>query len=534
MVLHRLLYRLLQTRFALCSCFNRRVRGMVNVIAGVIVAGTLMFSSDVGGQTLFVQPDTTPNFASYQYLEACENAALRIADELETRKSPIWDDTLSWSMQIASLAKRAMTRRPDTAITVASVCLKTFNADTVHIKGIEYAADILKVLLIAHRDQDAERFAQRVLDTVRQQPEWDIRYARSMLVQMFGKAVPARMDAAKRYYAEQLAGVKDDSLYRTVYASNAMANIASGVGDTALFEETAWHAIRTFDSIPVDQRAEQFSRVYLDNQLSAKLLRLTRNEAFDSLAISTAAYKMYIANTVKARILGPAERKTPKTIDLSNVPDFVGEHYYVASNATTGATAGTSSGAARSELATYETRGAIPPHEIPVRGRVNVIMKLPSVCHVEGNTRGVDIALPRFHKCAPWYSMLRRLKQRIPELEITIRSWTYGTVGQLAPLTPAAEADTLAKLWLGWHHLPTRLVVEETQFYLLPAPDGRRIDAGTPYEEAFVKWMSKRGETVGYVFITDQDGIEVPHMVGGFDGEDNIRFLGMLVRRGRQ
>ncbi len=190
------------------SISKNRVLGMFGMLAGVAVAFTSVFSVNVGAQTLFVNPDTTPNYASYQYLEECENAALRLSDELETRKSLVWYDTMSIAMQNDEINKRATNPRLDTSIHVASMCLKTFKPDTVHIRGIGYAAYILQVLLIANRDQEAQQFAQHVLDSVRRQPEWDIRDARSMLVEVFGGARPVRLDAAKRYYAEQLEGLK--------------------------------------------------------------------------------------------------------------------------------------------------------------------------------------------------------------------------------------------------------------------------------------------------------------------------------------
>lgn len=510
---------------------------MVNMLAGTAVACTSLFTAEVGGQTLFARPDTTPNFASYRYLEECENAILRVTDELETRKDPVWYDTMSIAMQRNDRVKRAMNRRPETAINAATVCLKKFNADTVRIKGLAYAGNILNVLLMAHRDHDAQRFAQRLLDSVRQQSEWDLRDARSLLVEVFGRATPVRLDDAKRYYAEQLALLKNDSLRRTVYAAYAMSQIADMAGDTALFEETAWHAIRTLDAIPAKERPTQFGGIFLGTLLTENLRRLTKDEALDSLAISTIAYKSWEANTVNARIYGDEERKTPKDIDLSKVTDLVGEHYYVASNylASKPTPDAKSPDAERSGLAAYATRGALPQREIPVRGHVNLIYTLPSYCHAEGRFRVIDFVKGRSisaRDCAPVYSMLRRLKQRVPELEITILSGTYGTAGQLGPLQPKEEADTLAKFWLGWHRIPARLVVEEIPFFMVPEPDSRRVDLPTPYAA-----LLQREATFPLIILTDQDGVQIG-LLGRykdqFEAEDNIRLVETLVRRGRK
>jgi len=490
----------------------------VTIIACVTFAS--VFTSELAGQTLFARPDATPDYASYRHLEECQLAALRVTDEQETRKDTIWYDTAEFAIQTAHSLTLATSRRPDTAIQVASVCLNTFDADTVHIQSLSGAGYIVRGLLMAHRDQDAQRFAQRVLDSMRHKPADKFRDALSRLMFEYAVARPVRQQEAKHYYRELLVALKNDSLYYTVDAALFMAGMANRIGDSVLFEEVAWHAIRTNDATPVKERRNTWSATVRLQALVGSLMQLTKEEAFDSIAISTIAYNMYEANTVRARVYGEEELRTEKEIELFKVPDVVGEHYYVAATA--------SSTAASRGLAPYTSKGAVPQGEIPVRNRINVIVTLPAYCHSEGSTRsfqGRPGARSGGGECFKPYARLRRLKQRFPDVEVTVLSSTFGTVGQLGPLTPTNEADTLAKLWLGFHHLPQRLVVEERPFFHVPDPDGRRIDLPTPYANTL-----QRETTYPLLFLTDKEGnsVDAP---GANESDLWNRFVEILMKR---
>ena len=514
-------------RLYMRSFFNRRsflIRPcrVIGFRIVVCVAFALSSTSELAGQTLFARPDTTPNYASYRHLEDCQVAALRLTDEQETRKDTIWYDTAEYGIREAHKRKLETSRRPDTAMRVASVCLNQFNADTAQIQSLNGALYIVQVLLVTHRDQDAQRFAQRVLDSMRHKPDGKLRDALSGLMAQYGNARPVRLREAKHYYGELLIALKPDSLYRTIDAARFMADVANRIGDTALFEEAAWHAIRTNDATPVKERLSSWAADKRLPTLVGLLSLLTKEEGLDSIAISTVAYKMYQSNTLRVRVYGEEARRTEKEIELFKVPDVVGEHYYVASNASSTATS--------QGLAPYTNKGAVPHGEIPVRNRINLIYSLQSFCHAEGLARKIDFAKMRGDRgssggCMKGYAMLRRLKQRFPDLEFTALSSTYGTVGQLGPLPPAEEADTLAKLWLGFHHLPQRLVVEERPFFHVADPDGRRIDLPTPYANTL-----QREATFPLEFLTDKEGRSVRAM-GDMGSDLWNRFVKILMQR---
>lgn len=132
------------------------------------------------------------------------------------------------------------------------------------------------------------------------------------------------------------------------------------------------------------------------------------------------------------------------------------------------------------------------------------------------------------------YNKMRRYKELYPDLEIIVLSDTYGTVGQLGPLTPADEADTLAKLFLGYHRVPAHLVVEHTPFFHVDAPDGRRIDLPTPQMELLGRTRTLYDYNGGITWLTDKEGYVVAQLVGGKGGARSeywARFMSILKNR---
>ncbi len=296
-----------------------------------------------------------------------------------------------------------------------------------------------------------------------------------------------------------------------------MGRIALRAADTVTYQETARLAIKINDSTTIEERHESPGSLNRLAWLTGLVGSLTIEEAFDSLAISTIAYRMYEANTVQARVYGEKKRLTPSEIVHNKIPDLVGGSYYVSSPDSN-----------KGDLAPYTKKGAVPEGVLPVRDRVNYIVWLPSRCHSDAKPRLID--MPNRYSgraCAILSSTMRRIKQLFPDLEITILSSTYGTVGKLGPLTPADEADTLAKLFLGFHKMPARLVVEETPVYNVPDPDRRRIDLPTSYAEAL--GIRRLGAEWEYAF-TDKEGIEVKVFVP-FDSDLFYRWLDILNKR---
>jgi hypothetical protein len=508
----------------------------------------VLCTTTAGGQTLFARPDTTPDYASYQHFEECITTVSRIADAVQRRERTIWWDTVGVAQrkalhagEIDALGRQKLdptTARPDAAIQAGRACLARFNADTATFQESAYALWIFQTLLLVHRDDDAHRFAERFLDSMRKRSATDYKNELQRVLESYLSARPIRYAEAKQYHAKIIATVAGDSLYRSIRADRELSIAAQKMGDTLYANELAWRAIRTSDAMPVEERKRSYDSMLWMNWLEDRLAHFTETEGFDSLAISNVAYNMYKANTVRRRVYGGKPvAATDAEVQPYKVPDLVGEQYYTSTSTST-STAGGSSDPSGKGLASY-TKRALPPGTLPVKGRINYIISWPSFCHAEGEQRPPELAKRFEHggsRCTQRYNTVRMFKELYPDLEIIVLSNTYGTVGKLSPLTPADEADTLAKLFLGHGRVPAHLVVEHTPFFPLDAPDGRRIDLPTPQMELLGKRREMYDNKEGIRWLVDKEGYVVSwFVIGGGAGEGSgdyfDRFYSIVTNR---
>ncbi len=515
-----------------------RVVPSLGARVGAMIGAMVYATVSVGAQTLFARPDTTPNYASYQYLEDCMIAVFRTTEATEGRGQTIWWDTIGWAREKelkAELGIRSvgvnnrsfLKARPDAVIEAGRVCLARFNADTATFRSTGYALRIFDALLLAQRDADADRFVQRALDSTRVKSATEYKNMLQWILQMYTTARPLRYAEAKKFHARILSTVEGDSLYRAIDADRWLLDAALTMGDTAYSDELAWHAIRINDAMAVEERRGSPGAIDRLPWLVGKLVGYGQDEALDSLTVSNVAYNMWYENVVKRRVMGgELLSATDAQVQPYKIPDLVGEHYYTAAE--------TSSGPSSQGQVSYTSHGPVPPGTLPVKGRITFLTSLPSFCHTEGLIRPPESLL----KGSNWScgGRLRRLKEMYPDLDIIVLTNTYGTVGQLGPITPAEEADTLAKLFLGHHHVPGRLVVENTEFFLVEAPDGRRIDLPTPQMELLgpPRVVYDRG-LPPLAWWVDKDGYKIKMMGspdGGAGSKDSFdRFYTVLKNR---
>ncbi len=102
-------------------------------------------------------------------------------------------------------------------------------------------------------------------------------------------------------------------------------------------------------------------------------------------------------------------------------------------------------------------------------------------------------------------AQIRRLKAKFPDLDILLSYRTQGFFDVVEPPTPAQEAVLADSLWLRFHKLPAILLVEETPFWRLPAPDRRRVDEYTEFEGFGEKEILGRVTLMGRYIIIDQN-----------------------------
>ncbi len=471
---------------------------------GVLVGAVVCTSVSVGGQTLFARPDTTPNYASYQYLEDCMTAVYRITEAKEGIGQTIWWDTVGWAREKELKAELGIRddgirkARPDAAVEAGRACLARFNADTATFRSTMYAFRIFDALLLAQRDADADRFAQRILDSARVKSATEYKNLMQQILEKYATTRPLRYAEAKQYHARILSTVEGDSLWRAIDADLWLCEVALKMGDTAYSNELAWDAIRKNDATAVEERRGSPNNKVRLAWLLGKLEDFGQDEALDSLTVSNVAYNMWRANVVGHRIYGgELLSATDAKVQPYKIPDLVGEHYYTS-------TMVDSSGSPGRGTTKITSHGPVPPGTLPMKGRITFLTAIPSFCHTEGRMRPPEGML-QMGGCG----MDRRLKEMYPDIEMVVLTNTYGAVGQLGPLSPADEADTLAKLILGYGRVPAHLVVEHTEFFQVDAPDGRRIDLPTPQMELLGPPRMLYNNMGGIAWFVDKDGYRV-------------------------
>lgn len=303
-------------------------------------------TSHIDGQTLFAAPDTAPNYRGYQHIEECLNAGYRVSLTQKTGLDSIWMDTVIREMKEKLLRDRPnelITRRPKPVIDTINLCLQKFNSDTVKIQTIGKAMRIVRVLLFAHRDEDAVRFAQRFLDSVRNESEKnsdptirkktlsDYKDGLSFMMQQYSSARPVRYDVVKQYYRRILSARAGDSSYYRIDAAVGIIDLAEALGDSVTKEEAAHLALRLNDSIPEEERPKLPNARNRLQSLAGLMVKATKYEALDSIAISTVAFNLWYANTVRRRVYGgPIE--TRENAQPKKLPELGGAFYYVANN----------------------------------------------------------------------------------------------------------------------------------------------------------------------------------------------------------
>ncbi len=472
------------------------------------VLGFIAFAADAHGQTLFARPDTTPDYASYRHIEECLIVGYKLTEEDWGKRLARKWDTMSVANRMENMDHpeeddgESKPGRPESAVQATKACLGRFNPDTAtYYKSAPIAYEILKALFMAYRWNDAERFASRLLDSMRVRSTTEYKNVLQKILEQYVRVRPIRSSEAKQFYTQLITAVTGDSLYRTIDAALTFSGYAKAVGDTALFKELRWYAVRTNDMTPAEERHRSPGARDRLVALSRIVQGNTEEEGFDSLAVSTLAYNLYRENTVRRRVTGeePVTAADP-VVQPYKVPSLLGAYYYTA-------TTDVSPDSSNQRLTSYTREDSMPHGALPVKGRINWIARTESFCSTEEKTRVDDELLKRLNACTNVYAMVRRWKRLYPDLEIILLSYTYGTVGQLGPLHPTDEADTLAKLFLGHHRVPGHLVVEKTPFFHVEDPDGRRIDLPTALLEEF--GPGRWGDVRYSGWFTDKDGYQI-------------------------
>lgn len=480
----------------------------------------------MSAQTLFARHDTTPNYQGYRYADECISAMNRLTADVD-RKTRLWKEKGTDTVLYDPL--RENRPRAAAAVAMGKQCLAgvfQVNVDTLQLSV--GAGRVVEALLMADRDAEVERFFQRVWDgttsyaTKDSVADWAWSY--------YGDARPLRIDKMKEWYDRWLTHVPPDSVKaRLRVASRLGGDWRVRVADSAFWRKVGWQAVQILDSIPITGR-DRYLLVNMQ-KMDWLLERLTEDEQADSLARSTSAF-WGVINRNKVRLYGEKERKTGYMSGVG-IPQVTGDFIYRARIQP--------DSPAEPGLAPYTKVASSEAVLPPVSARVNLVVFLNNACHTQTRFlawsafgRGKGSADP----CLGAVGSLRRLKERFPQLEITVVTRTFGSFGNSVRLQPAEEADTLAKYFLGFQRIPGTLAVSTTESFRIPGLDNRRIDTDTEtelrFKEMFRDVFQGDPTETGRTYVVDEAGQFFGSGPLGTSDFYLAKLLAAVFRRGQQ
>lgn len=443
----------------------------ISPLMGAIVFGLLSHSASA--QTLFLRPDTTPDYASYRHADECQ-AALKRTAKAVADKSPVFLDTAPFrSTPVPSL--------PSEAIALRQLCRLDVNVDTLPL----YQTDSwVEDLLWMGRDQEVERLYIRLFDSVDAS-----QYFKEIekISRTFSRARPYFFDMERHIYQIIAKKLPEDSAVHRFFLHMKLMEIVSLQGKFDSVVSAIPQALLLADQIPESTKLYDYRYRMPAGGLILAMVYLNA-KGWDSLSVSTSAYERFQRAQVAKIFPDP---NLHSSIGLQ-VPSLKGDFWF--QRIETVPHNGNVSAAYRK----------ISPQVRPVPGKVNAIIFLQGGCHTSSKISG------RGRKnspadCLPQIAALRRAKLAFPELEITIVTNTFGNLGDAPPLDPSAEADTLADYFLGFHRIPGVQIVAKTPYFRLPGLDRRIIDGARANTEAYI--IDGRPHTApGSILLVDEDG----------------------------
>ncbi len=432
-----------------------RYRFFNNRIIGILLS-VFAFSPFIklSSQVRFSRPDTTADYRSYRYFDECTAAISRLK-ALASYADPVWEDTISLD------TLRLHRHLPEHLVEAARTCLSTLNVDTLPLKGFhEYA----EALLVANRDTDVERMYQRLADSIKGDSAHN---TLMIMIQVYGSAIPIRSEKMKQLYELGLSRLPADSVAKALLLRASMAEIFSRSGnhiEVANLIEEILDITDTLSDKYRDRRLEMLGKGIFN-----VAMRAMTEEASDSLAVSTTAFRNYIARVWKSLVGYEAGTEIgPYGV---TAPEPPGHFYYSNTD---------SQGVPNAIQATQ-------PSFIFEKGKVTIIHFLQGGCHSAYRTAGNMGRKngPVGGGCWQEIHKTKKILEQYPNINLVVVSRTFGTIGDAPPLEPQQEADTLAQYFLGFHGLRGIHVVYKSDFIRLAKYDNRKIDIESEVQKAF-------------------------------------------------
>jgi hypothetical protein len=472
---------------------TRWAPGRLARLAALCAALTL--TSSAAAQTRFAWPDTTVDVSKYTSVDQCLAAAERVqAGQSALRSEIAWRDTMP-----SDVAEFLKPLAPLVTKTAAR-CAARFDQRTAKLADF---APLMKLYLTADRDTDAKALLDRRLTAIPAKSAHEHIAVEDSAVSIYLHAQPRRLDPAEQLLVARARSGGDRVERMALY--NQLMEASRDAGDTTRARRAAQWVVAVADSLtPTERESEKFAKMGLmggNVVVFAAMQQIVGVKLLvDSLRHSTMAM-VGLMRTMWAKFTKERAEAFPLPIG-EHAPPISGDYWYPREAAT---------------------------EKHPAPRHVSIVEFIDGsasqgACLGRGSWGVITDA------CVYSYSLLRRLTDRFPGLDVTFVVGTRGNFLHAPPPSPAEEAE-LYHNWIEPYHIKSAVMSVTTRpFWNLPAPDGRRVDKLTPNAIAysFGKSWQVEGGGFGGKYLVDQDGIIVDVI---FNEQATFEFVDALVHR---
>lgn len=397
---------------------------MSNKILISIIASILALNgSQLESQTLFEWPSSRINIAGYSYLDNCIALGPRVNDSIIARDQNI-TDTIANPRAMVGLFTAAVLPKTVKSMTE---CLAQYQPDDI---PRAYTLLAQKAFLDANRFDDADAVVRRGLSFLSGDTAAVVHLIDSAVLQ-YVKAIPFQVKATTTYMNKL---ESFGSNYRDLFKLRSYLWISlaayQAAEDSVAFH-TARRVLELAPSAIKDASFEESAAVSIGVGLSLRLLK--GDQLIDSLRKSTSGYVNMLQANLK-EVLG----FIPPAMDFGKDAPILQGNFWYPSSAASG--------------------------EYPAKGKISMVVFIPSTPALIGSVTD----LTRL-------TVIRRLSERHPDVELIFSSSTSGHFGPLEPPNSDREAALLDSLMRTFHGIKNVLTVTNGEYIQLEEPDSRRV-----------------------------------------------------------
>ncbi len=405
--------------------------------------------SNIHGQTLFSFPDTVPDYSSYRHLDECIAGLNRLEKSPEVT-GDLWIDTAD--IDTTKYLSKASLLLVEPMLS----CISKINPDSISLRE---SPAYIRALIAANMDDKVTPVIDRLKDSMIKDTRYGIA---SQIIRTLISAKPARLQLADRLYQDVDRAYHADSLYDKIVHRFTYSFYFGESGLLDLKQKYIIECLQIADTLSDKYRTERligFFKLIMYPTLASN----TSQEAFDSLAVSTSAYRSYLSNLWK-RLMGSEPTETNIDPFAMQAPNLVGHFWY----SNTGGKIHTTSQSIQ-----------------PIPNTVNILYFVQGGCH--SNSWGVTNGRRNGRAMSCWgeINKIHKIMQQYPNIKLTVVTNIFGSLGSAPPLTPEQEADTLVSYFLDFHKLKGTQVIYNTEYIRLPGYDRRIVDIETENELAY-------------------------------------------------